>query len=78
LEQESEGRKLTVAELVAKCFGIIMVVLYIVIGTTIIFKAPRMQNIPEHYAIGFGVLLILYGFFRAYKVYRKYFSDPAE
>jgi hypothetical protein len=78
LEQKNEERKLTIAELIAKCFGIIMVVLYIVIGTTIIFRAPRMPNIPEHLAVGFGVLLIVYGFFRAYKVYRKYFSKPAE
>lgn len=50
-----------------------MVVLYFVLGTTIIFRAPAMRNIPERYAIAFGVLLIAYGFYRAYKLYRRYF-----
>ena len=50
-----------------------MVVLYFVLGTTIIFRAPTMRNIPERYAIAFGVLLIAYGFYRAYKLYRRYF-----
>lgn len=50
-----------------------MVVLYIVLGTTIIFRAPLMRNIPEHYARAFGVLLILYGIYRAYQLYRRFF-----
>ena len=60
-------------DIVSKSFGILMVVLYFILGTTIIFRAPQMRNIPERYAIGFGVFLILYGIFRAYKLYRKYF-----
>jgi hypothetical protein len=55
-----------------------MVVLYFVIGTTIIIKAPDMRDIPKPYALIFGVFLIFYGFLRAYKVYRKYFSPPDE
>jgi hypothetical protein len=50
-----------------------MVVLYIVLGTTIIFRAHLMQNIRPEYAIGFGVLLIIFGVYRGYQYYRKYF-----
>ena len=64
--------------LIARSFGVIMVVLYFVIGTTIIIKAPEMREIPEPYALIFGVFLIFYGFIRAYKVYRKYFSVSEE
>jgi uncharacterized protein YacL len=78
LKENAEERKLTVSQLIAKSFGAIMVVLYMVIGTTIIFRAPEMRNIPEVYAVVIGVLLILYGFFRGYKLYRKHFSDPVE
>ncbi len=72
MEEDQPGRpKLEVAEKVSKVFGIIMVVLYITLGTTIIFKAHLMTNIPEPTARTFGVILILYGLFRAYKIFRR-------
>jgi len=48
------------------------------IGTTIIFKAHDFRSFPYHYAVIFGILLILYGFFRAYKLYRKYYGKPVD
>lgn len=75
LEDQNERRKLAVADQVSKVFGIVMVVLYIVLGTTIIFKAHLMANIPENTARMFGVVLILYGLFRAYKVYLRYYKE---
>lgn len=74
MEDHRERQKLAVADQVSKVFGIIMVVLYLVLGTTIIFKAHLMSNIPENTARMFGVVLILYGLFRAYKVYLRYFK----
>lgn len=74
MEEDQSGRpKLEVAEKVSKVFGIIMVVLYFILGTTFIFYAP--ERIPEQYATPFGILLFAYGFFRGYKYYRKYFSS---
>jgi hypothetical protein len=78
LENINEEPKRAVVQLIAKAFGIIMVVLYIIFGTTIIFKAEEMQGIPAPVALTFGVFLILYGIFRAYKLYRRYFSSPVE
>jgi hypothetical protein len=77
--EKPERQKLALADLVSKSFGIIMVVLYLIIGTTFIFKAGEIRStIPQSYFIAFGVLLILYGFFRAYKLYKKFFSAPAD
>jgi hypothetical protein len=76
--RENGERRLSVNALIAKSFGVIMVVLYFVIGTTIIIKAPEMRDIPEPYALIFGIFLIFYGFIRAYKLYRKHFSAPEE
>jgi uncharacterized protein YjeT (DUF2065 family) len=73
-EDQPERQKLAPADQVSRVFGIVMVVLYLVLGTTIIFKAHQMSNIPENTARMFGVVLILYGFFRAYKVYVRYFK----
>lgn len=61
-----------VTETIGKVFGIIMVVLYFILGTTFIFYAP--DRIPEQYAKPFGILLYAYGVYRAYKYYRKYFA----
>ena len=61
-----------VTEAIGKAFGIIMVVLYFILGTTFIFFAP--ERIPEQYAKSFGILLYAYGLFRAYKYYKKYFG----
>jgi hypothetical protein len=62
-----------VTDAIGKVFGIIMVVLYLILGTTFIFYAEPFR-IPEAYAKPFGVLLYAYGLFRAYKLYRKYFA----
>jgi 4-hydroxybenzoate polyprenyltransferase len=57
---------------ISRVFGIIMVVLYFILGTTFIFYTP--ENVPDHYAKPFGVLLYVYGVVRAYKYYRKHFA----
>lgn len=73
MEDRREERKLEVAEAIGKIFGIIMVVLYFILGTTFIFYIPE-ERIPGQYADPFGVLLLLYGFYRAYKYYKKYWA----
>jgi hypothetical protein len=55
--------------------AIVMVVLYMGLGTTIIFNAAQVPNVPPLYAQIFGVLLIVYGIFRGLNLYRRYFSD---
>jgi hypothetical protein len=72
LNETREDRKLAVTETVGKVFGVIMVVLYFILGTTFLFFAP--EKIPAQYAKPFGVVLFLYGFFRGYKYYRRYFK----
>ena len=59
-------------EAIGKVFGIIMVVLYFILGTTFIFFRP--ERIPDDYATPFGILLYAYGLYRGYKYYKKYFS----
>lgn len=57
---------------IGKVFGIIVVVLYLILGTTFIFFTP--EGILDQYAVPFGLLLYAYGLFRAYKYYRKFFA----
>ena len=62
-----------VTEAIGKVFGIIMVVLYFILGTTFIFFIPD-DRIPSQYTKPFGILMLIYGVYRAYKYYRKYFA----
>lgn len=78
MKRKSEDERLAIPNLVARVSGIIMVVLYVAIGTTIIFRADDQRVVQPAYAIIFGVVLILYGAFRAYKVYRSYHSRHEE
>lgn len=71
MEERREERKLDIATAVGRAFGLIMVVLYFLLGTTFIFFIPE-ERIPQSYALPFGIILFLYGFYRAYKYYRKY------
>lgn len=63
---------MAVTDAVGKVFGVIVVVLYFILGTTFIFYIP--EGILDQYAKPFGLLLYAYGLFRAYKYYRKYFA----
>ncbi len=78
MKRNIEVERLAVASLVARIFGLIMVVLYIALGTTIIIKSSQQALVEPKYAVIFGSVLILYGFFRAFKVYRTYYSERGE
>lgn len=73
MEDPREERRLNVTDAIGKVSGIIMVVLYFILGTTFIFFVPE-EKVPEQYAIPFGILLYVYGFYRGYKYYRKYWT----
>jgi len=51
----------------------IMVVLYIAMGATIIFIANDQAAFPKKNVVIVGVAMILYGLFRAYRIYRNHF-----
>lgn len=72
MQESREERRMMVTAAIGKAFGIIVVVLYLILGTTFIFYVP--EGVLEQYAKPFGLLLYAYGLFRAYQYYRKYFA----
>jgi hypothetical protein len=57
---------------IPKVFELTMVFVYIVLGILILFKqGPKLANNLLQYS--FGAVLLLYGCFRAYQVYYKYY-----
>jgi len=69
-----EEKKPSVPGIVSLSIGIVMVVLYITLGTTIIFKAVYIPDSQPFYTQLLGAVLIGYGIFRGYKVYIKHSS----
>ena len=72
MEDSREERKLMVGETIGNVFGIIMVVLYFILGTTFVFYAP--ERIPDQFAKGFGIALYCYAIFRLFKYVWKFFG----
>lgn len=52
-----------------------MAVLYIGVGTAMLLQAPMFANLSGRYSWLLGMLLIVYGLFRGYKVYQRYFKN---
>lgn len=61
-------------EMIMKYLGLAMAVVYVVIGVAIVWRADEMFRLPSNYSLPLGCLLIIYGLFRGYGVYRKYFK----
>lgn len=53
-------------------YSVVIVVLYFVFGTLLIFKYLIWQEVPNLSLVAFGVVVLLYGGFRAYRTYRDF------
>lgn len=61
-------------DLVMKLIGIIMSLVYVIAGALVITNSSALFNVPTSYAFAVGSLLVVYGLFRGYRVYTKYFK----
>jgi len=60
-------------EAVSKYFSALMSVIYVLVGAGLAWGTGFFR-VPSAYALPMGIFLILYGLFRGYRVYQKYFS----
>ena len=74
MKSESDKFRETTFGFVMKYFGMGMALIYIVGGLVIIFQPGNLLNMPIGYRIPLGLCLMLYGAFRSYRVYQKYFQ----
>jgi hypothetical protein len=58
-----------------KLLGLTMAVVYVLLGVAVAWRADQMFRIPPSYTLPLGVIMIVYGLFRGYGVYRKYFKQ---
>jgi hypothetical protein len=61
----------TTVEIVMKYFGIIMAVFYVAAGIAVLLRLYGNLNIPKHFAVPLGIVLIAYGAFRGYNIFKK-------
>ncbi|AYB32918.1 hypothetical protein D4L85_21080 [Chryseolinea soli] len=61
-------------ETAMKLLGMTMAVVYVALGVAVAWRADKMFNIPPSYTLLLGSIMIAYGLFRGYGVYRKYFK----
>ncbi|MBS1950966.1 MAG: hypothetical protein JST37_08185 [Bacteroidetes bacterium] len=56
-----------------KYFAVLMSLLYILIGAMLVWGKEKL-SISSTYSLPIGLTLIIYGLFRSYRIYQKYFS----
>ncbi|MBS1559382.1 MAG: hypothetical protein JST69_11725 [Bacteroidetes bacterium] len=56
-----------------KYFAVFMCLIYILVGAGLIW-GNGMFEVTSVYSVPIGLTLIIYGLFRAYRIYQKYFS----
>jgi len=64
--------KWTALDKVMKYLGILTTVIYIGMGIVVLVSSNKLFNIPDRYALPLGSLLLVYGLFRAYRVYQSF------
>jgi len=74
MSSKSDNPKFSKFNLVMKYFGIIMALVYVIVGVLVIMHSSTLFNIPSPYSLPIGLMLVAYGAFRGYRVYTKYFN----
>jgi hypothetical protein len=71
MESQSEQRNENGGNDVMRYMGIVMALLYVGLGIAVLAGPSNLFNIPSKYIFPLGALLIVYGLFRAYRIYQK-------
>jgi hypothetical protein len=58
---------------VIKYFEVLMCVVYVLLGSAMIWGPMELFHAPSKYTLPMGSILIAYGLFRGYRIYLKYF-----
>lgn len=61
------------SDVILKYFGILMMLVYELVGITLLIQPGRF-SIPKEYTFPLGIALMGYGILRAYRVYQKYYK----
>jgi hypothetical protein len=74
----SQPQRVSALAAFIKYFAAMMALVYVAAGVVLLLQSNRLFNMPYHYSMTVGSMLIFYGTFRGYRVYRKYFRAQHE
>lgn len=61
-----------------KYFELTMSLIYLGAGTLLLVAPPQSANFASKYALYIGIVLVIYGLVRSYRVYKKYYGERYE
>lgn len=62
-------------ESVTKYFALFMSLVYLMLGAVLLANSPFFAGVPRRYTLILGGFMIVYGLFRGYRTYQKYFAS---
>jgi hypothetical protein len=62
----------TMFDVAMKYIGLLMASIYVAVGIAVL-RSSELFNIPKQFILPLGLALILYGIFRGFRIYQKYF-----
>ncbi|MGV3586784.1 MAG: hypothetical protein ACO1OF_07275 [Adhaeribacter sp.] len=74
MRENFEKKSETTAQKVLKYFSLLMTMAYPALGLYLLLSSPEQIALDPVAKIGVGVLLILYGLYRFYRTYQRYFK----
>jgi hypothetical protein len=74
MREHFEKNPETTAQKVLKYFSLIMTLAYPAFGLYLLLSSPEEIALEPKIKIGVGILLILYGLYRFYRTYQRYFK----
>ena len=73
MKTNHEEYKMSPFESVLKYFGVLLSLVYVMVGLAMVFRGEELFGISPLWALPLGSMLMVYGVFRAYRLYQKYF-----
>lgn len=70
-----ERKSLKIGNNILKCFTFFMVLVYLALGFGLVFTRLFHERIPDFQKKAFGIFLLAYGCFRAYRLINSFKKD---
>ena len=74
MRTESDEYKVSPLNAVMKYVGMVVAIVYVVMGIAIALRSKEIFNLSENYSLALGAILIAYGIYRGYRVFAKHFQ----
>jgi hypothetical protein len=57
-----------------KYFALFMSLIYLMLGAVLLANSPFFATVPRTYTLILGGFMVVYGLYRGYRTYQKYFT----